>query len=184
MITSFTGWISVAERDSFFFFMNTWVLFPLRGSTNLCIHSFLSRLQRQYVPQFFLYISLSCWILSLFASRDRATYANRSRPYLQHASEVLPFSFVSVQSVCEPFSAFLLMSFFKNTFSGFVWVISGRARGYCVCFDDLPAEMKCLLFDFLAQNAVLTFSDTNKSTWQTQKVAIILLDFWLWKAGL
>lgn len=39
---------------SVFSSMKTWVLIPLRGSTNLCIHSFLSWLQRQNVSQFFI----------------------------------------------------------------------------------------------------------------------------------
>lgn len=73
----------------FFSSMNTRVLIPLRGSTNLCIHSFLSWLQRQNVSQFFidfpqlLDLELTCQARMELAQSDPAL------PYPRHGSEVL-----------------------------------------------------------------------------------------------
>ncbi len=75
------------------------------------------------------------------------------------------FSFVSVQSVREPFSTFLLMSFFGHTiWTHFENVLShfwASERSF-EHFDDLPAEMKCLLFDFWSEHTVWKYCSPSK----------------------
>ena len=120
MITSFTGWTSVAERESFFFFREHLGAFPLRGSTNLCIHSSLSRLQRQYVSQFFIYFP-QLLDLQLACQARPCNLGKVIPPIPSTCLWSFPFSFVSVQTACEHFSAFLLISslstpLFEHTF--------------------------------------------------------------------
>lgn len=143
MIASFNGWIHVAERVSIFFFSRTLGCFF--RSEDLLIYVFIPfclDYKGSMCPSS-LYISLSCWILSLLARQDCVTCANQSRPYPQHASEVwcsfcqCPVSMAAFWNIpLNDLGGFVCLFLFFNYFFSLLsshsfrldWVISGQVR--------------------------------------------------------
>lgn len=86
--------------------MNTLVPFLLRRTSNLCIHSFLSWLQRQNVSQFFIYsFSFSCW----------AHFRNFRKPILPALSTCV-WSFLFLLSVSSQYVSFAACPFLATKF--------------------------------------------------------------------
>lgn len=138
------------------------MLFPLRGSTNLCIHSFLSRLQRQYVSQFFMYFPQ---LLDLEPS-CQARPCKLCKPILPIPATCL-WSFLFPLLVSSQFLSLVVYSF--N-------FLSGRVR--VLLWPSCWTEMFTLWLSITVSHLRTKFL-----TW-TQKVAIILLNFWPWKCVL